>query len=172
MRGRVHVFETDLWLAAPIERVFAFFADAANLDAITPPWLRFSIKTPPPIPIALDVGVLIDYRLSLHGVPISWRTRIAEWSPPARFVDEQVRGPYRLWRHTHTFEALDGGTVCRDRVEYAHAGGAVVHTLLVRPDIERIFRYRQDRLAEMFGTTPVRSWVGERSRRVRVDARD
>lgn len=151
MAARTHIFETDIWLPAPVDRVFAFFADASNLDSITPPWLRFRILTP--MPLTMSVGAILDYRISLHGFPITWRTRISEWAPPFRFADEQLKGPYYRWYHVHTFEELEGGTVCRDRVEYSHPGGLIVHSLLVRPDVERIFRYRQQRLQEIFGHT-------------------
>ena len=149
MGTTVRVFETDVWVPSPIGKVFEFFADAANLNEITPPWLNFRITTP--MPVEMKVGALIDYRLRLRGVPISWRTRISEWNPPFRFADEQLKGPYTRWYHVHTFEELDGGTVCRDRVEYAHPGGSIVHSLLVRPDLERIFAYRQQRFLELFG---------------------
>src|SRR5512132_2679445 len=86
---RVHEFQTELWLPLPPEKLFPFFADAANLDAITPPCLHFHIVTPPPI--AMREGALIDYRLRVHGIPLRWRTRINEWQPPHRFVDEQLR---------------------------------------------------------------------------------
>lgn len=128
--------------------MFPFFADARNLERITPPWLRFRILTPGPI--EMRVGALIDYRLRIRGVPVRWRTRIAAWEPPHRFVDEQVRGPYRRWVHEHTFEPTDGGTLCRDRVEYAVPGGALIARLLVRPDVERIFAYRRAVLASLF----------------------
>jgi ligand-binding SRPBCC domain-containing protein len=130
------------------EEVFPFFADARNLERITPPWLRFRILTPGPI--EMREGALIDYRLRIRGVPVRWRTRIAAWEPPYRFVDEQVRGPYRRWVHEHTFEATDGGTLCRDRVRYAVPGGALVARALVRPDVERIFAYRRDVLTALF----------------------
>ncbi|MFZ5787076.1 MAG: SRPBCC family protein, partial [Acidobacteriota bacterium] len=133
---------SELVLPRPREEVFPFFADARNLERITPPWLRFRILTPGPI--GMREGALIDYRLRIHGVPVRWRTRIAAWEPPFRFVDEQVRGPYRSWVHEHLFDAVDGGTLCRDRVEYAVPGGAVVARLLVRPDTERIFAYRRE----------------------------
>jgi hypothetical protein len=90
---RVREFSTELWLPLPPEKLFPFFADAANLDALTPPWLNFHIVTPPPI--AMREGALIDYRLRVRGVPLRWRTRINVWQPPHRFVDEQIRGPYR-----------------------------------------------------------------------------
>jgi ligand-binding SRPBCC domain-containing protein len=137
-------------LPAPPAAVFPFFADAANLEAITPPFLRFRILTPQPV--AMHAGTLLDYRLRLHGVPIAWHTRITVWQPPVRFVDEQLHGPYAVWRHEHRFAATaDGrGTTVTDEVLYAHAGGAIANRLLVAPDLERIFRYRQERLAIAF----------------------
>ncbi len=98
-------------------QVFPFFADARNLEAITPPLLGFRVVTPDPI--EMRVGTLIQYRLRLHGVPVYWLTSIQAWDPPHRFVDVQVRGPYGLWHHTHTFEEVDGGTLMRDTVRYA-----------------------------------------------------
>src|SRR5262245_17976075 len=98
----------EQWLPYPAEAIFAFFADAPNLDDLTPPWLRFRFLTPRPIP--MGVGTLIDYRLTWRRLPIRWRTAIAVWDPPVRFVDRQVRGPSALWVHEHTFEAVAGGT--------------------------------------------------------------
>ena len=135
--------------------MFPFFADAHNLERITPPLLRFEVLTPRPIP--MKAGALIDYRLRVRGVPIRWRTRIAAWRPEEMFVDEQVRGPYRLWRHTHTFEDERGGTRCRDRVEYAYLGDFLVHRWLVKRDVENIFVYRAAALKDLFPAEPVYS---------------
>jgi ligand-binding SRPBCC domain-containing protein len=129
--------------AAP-ETVFAFFADARNLEAITPPLLRFRVITPDPI--EMGVGTFIQYRLRLHGVPIRWDTLIQAWDPPHRFVDVQVRGPYRLWRHIHEVLALgDGRSVMRDTVSYDVGFGPLgelADRLVVRRDLEAIFDYR------------------------------
>lgn len=146
---RIREFQSELWLPLPPEALFSFFADAANLDAITPPWLHFHIVTPPPI--AMRAGTLIDYRLRLHGIPLRWRTRIQAWEPPHRFVDEQLRGPYRQWIHEHTFEARDGGTLARDVVRYAVPFDFIAHRWFVRPDVEKIFRYRSEALMRRFG---------------------
>lgn len=147
----MHTLHTEVRIPRPIEDVFAFFADAGNLQAITPPWLDFRILTPRPI--EMRANALLDYRLKLRGVPIRWRTRIAAYEPPVRFIDEQLRGPYRVWRHEHTFEAAtDGSTIMRDRVGYELPrvpGRGLVHRLFVRPDLERIFRYRERRLLEL-----------------------
>jgi ligand-binding SRPBCC domain-containing protein len=147
---RIHQIESELWLPRPRDEVFAFFSDASNLDAITPPWLHF--RTVAPAAIDLRAGALIDHKLRLRGIPMRWRTKINLWEPPAHFVDEQIRGPYRMWIHEHTFEERDGGTLVRDRVRYAVPFDLFVHWWLVRPDIKRIFKYRTERLLELVGT--------------------
>ena len=149
MEVTVHVFESELWLPVSREKIFPFFADARNLEALTPPWLKFHILTPGAIP--MRVGTLIDYHLRVHGVPIRWRTEITAWEPPTGFADEQRRGPYRLWRHRHSFAEHNGGTVCGDRVEYAAPGGALIHRWFVRRDVEAIFQYRAGALKQRFG---------------------
>jgi ligand-binding SRPBCC domain-containing protein len=141
------IFTTQLWLPLPREKIFPFFADAANLEAITPPWVSFRTLTP--TPIEMKPGTLIDYRIKIHGIPVKWRTRINAWEPPYRFVDEQLRGPYRKWVHEHTFVEKDGGTLCLDRVEYDVPGGWLIDKLFVRRDVERIFAYRQERIEEL-----------------------
>jgi ligand-binding SRPBCC domain-containing protein len=147
-----HVLRREQRLPAPPTEVFPFFADAGNLEAITPAWLRFAIVPPPPADVR--VGTLIEYRLRLHGIPVSWLTRIEEWDPdPARprFVDAQLTGPYRLWHHTHEFEPDGlGGTVMRDTVRYALPFGPlgeVARRLLVARDLEAIFDHRERSVA-------------------------
>lgn len=143
---------TRIWLPSPVSDLFAFFADAANLESITPPWLRFRISRPRPI--EMSAGTLIDDRLRLHFVPIRWQSENSVWEPPLRFVDRQLRGPYRMWEHTHTFKPANGGTLVRDDIDYAAPGGPVVERFLVRPDLRRIFEYRHQRLHEFFGDSP------------------
>ncbi len=136
-------------LAGSRDEVFAFFADAENLEHLTPHTLRFRILTP--VPIEMRAGALIDYRLRIRGVPVRWQSEITAWEPPYRFVDEQRRGPYRWWQHEHRFTDDNGATRVEDRVYYGVPGGALVHGLLVSREVQRIFRYRHDRLVERFG---------------------
>ncbi|MEI8292094.1 MAG: SRPBCC family protein [Verrucomicrobiota bacterium] len=144
----MHVFAGELWLPVPREKVFPFFADARNLQILTPPWLKFRVLTPGEIP--MRVGAVIDYQLRIHGLPVRWRTEITGWNPPHGFTDEQRIGPYRRWCHRHIFEEKDGGTCCFDRVEYAVPGGSLVNRLFVRRDVERIFAYRAEALRKYF----------------------
>jgi ligand-binding SRPBCC domain-containing protein len=137
------VLERSTWIPRPIDEVFAFFADAMNLEQITPPELRFRIVTPSPID--MRIGTLIDYRLALFAVPFRWRTAISDWTPPRRFVDTQLAGPYRQWIHTHEFAVERGGTRMRDRVDYMLPLGILgrVALPLVRRQLDRIFDYRE-----------------------------
>ncbi len=140
--------QAEMFVPLPIEEVFEVFADAGQLERITPPWLNFSILTPRPI--EMHEGTLIDYRLRLRYFPIKWRTEICVWEPPFRFVDQQLQGPYRKWYHEHTFEAVEDGTIVADHVHYISPGGSLVNRFFVQPDLEKIFQYRQDKLQEIF----------------------
>lgn len=141
-------FTRDIWLPAPRDRVFEFFADPSNLERLTPPWLHFEIITP--LGTVIRQGTLLDYRLRLRGLPLRWQSEISVWEPPHRFVDRQTRGPYSLWVHEHSFADHDGGTRVGDRVQYAVPGGRLVQKLFVAPDLERIFQYRHRVLEEIF----------------------
>lgn len=146
---RTFKLETVLEVPQPLADVFPFFADASNLNAITPKWLRFSIVTQ--MPLDLGVGVIIDYKLRLRGFPIQWKSEITAWEPPYRFVDEQRRGPYRHWIHEHRFEEHDGCTRIHDRVDYAVPGGVLINRFLVLPELKRVFAYRHAILRDRFG---------------------
>ena len=139
--------QRTLVLERPVDEVFAFFCDPHNLEAITPPWLRFRVQdvsTP-----RIERGTTIDYRLRLHGIPLRWRSLISTWDPPHAFVDEALRGPYRSWVHTHRFVDLGGRTRADDEVLYDVPGGRLVERWLVRRDLERVFEHRARRLVEL-----------------------
>lgn len=155
---RTHRLERDQFLPVDLERAFAFFADARNLDALTPAWLGFRIRTP--LPIEMRPDARIDYRLRLAGLPVSWRTRIAVWDPPRGFVDVQERGPYALWEHTHAFAPCVGGVLMTDVVRYALPLGPLgdaAHALAVRAALAAIFDHRFARIREHFGPPPTAS---------------
>ena len=147
----VQTLEAETIVPASIDRTFAFFSDARNLERLTPPWLRFDIKTP--LPIAMAAGTVIDYEIGLYGIAIPWRTRIDEWEPGVRFVDRQIAGPYLWWRHEHRFAPVDGGTRVSDHLEYAPRA-ALLSRWLVRRDVGRIFAFRQRALAQLLPGPP------------------
>jgi ligand-binding SRPBCC domain-containing protein len=152
-----HVLERRQLVRRPRPEVFAFFGDARNLEAITPDFLRFRIATAEPI--AMATGTLIEYRLSLYGVPFGWQTRIEAWEPDRRFVDVQLRGPYRRWRHAHEFLEVPEGTLMLDRVEYAlplGPLGSLAHALLVRRALDAIFDHRRERIAALLPPSVLR----------------
>ncbi len=139
-------------IPAPLPKVFRFFSNAENLEQLTPTSLRFKILSQ--TPIEMKPGAMIDYRLNLIGVPFRWKTKIEAWEPNRRFVDNQERGPYLLWRHTHSFEAQGDSTLMNDLVEYAVPGWIlepIVHALFVGPQVKRIFAYRTQVISELFG---------------------
>ncbi len=143
--GRIHRLERTEQIQRPLDAVFSFFADATNLEAITPRFLRFRIVTP--TPVEMRRGAHIDYAMSLFAVPVRWRTRITEWDPGVRFVDEQEAGPYAVWRHTHEFVPRGDSTLVRDVVDYAlplGPLGTLAHRLFVRRTLARIFDFRRD----------------------------
>ncbi len=145
----------EQWVPRPREEVFHFFAGAENLEAITPPWLKFHIVSP--TPIEMDQGTEIDYQLSWGIVHLRWKTEITHWNPPHFFVDVQSSGPYRFWEHTHTFRDENHGTRMFDTVRYElplGLLGRLAHALRVKRDLNRIFDYRSERIAERFTATP------------------
>jgi hypothetical protein len=145
---KTHRFTSEIWLPRPLEDVFPFFADARNLQRITPPWLSFEVLTRGEI--LMKQGALIDYRLRVRGIPIRWQSEITVWDPPWRFADEQRRGPYRLWAHEHRFAEKDGGTLVIDDIRYAVPGGFLINALFVARDVRKIFEFRTRRLKEIF----------------------
>lgn len=151
---KVHLLEREQLLPDPVERVFAFFADARNLERITPPLLGFEVAGEGPI--EMRAGTIIQYRLRLHGVGVDWLTRIDEWEPGVRFVDQQLVGPYRLWHHTHTFEPSEGGTLMRDTIRYAMPLWPLGELAmpLVRRDLRQIFDFRREAVGGLIQAGP------------------
>lgn len=148
---KIYELTSELVVAKPIETVFAFFARPENLQWITPPWVRFAIVTPRPIP--MHPGSVIDYTLRIRKVPARWTTVITDYDPPHGFVDLQLRGPYAYWHHTHTFVAEGNNTIVRDHVRYAMPFGPLgrlVHSFMVRNDVQKIFDYRAQAIARHF----------------------
>ena len=147
----LQTLEREQWIPRPLEQVFSFFGDAENLERITPPWLNFQILSPCPIQMA--VGAKIVYQMSWHAVPMRWTTEIVEWNPPFGFVDLQLKGPYRQWRHSHSFAAERQGTVMKDLVRYELPFGWLgrfAHALAVRKNLTEIFDYRVRAISEIF----------------------
>jgi ligand-binding SRPBCC domain-containing protein len=141
---RLHTLELSQTVHAPLDAVFPYFDRPENLERITPPWMRMQTITPEPVP--MHVGSVIDYVVSVRGIPMRWTSIITEYDPPHRFVDVQLRGPYSLWHHLHTFREHNGDTVIEDRVTYVMPFGplgSIAHALFVRRDLESIFEYRQ-----------------------------
>ena len=151
----IHTLRREQFIPRPLAEVFAFFAEARNLETITPAWLNFRILTSQPV--AMRAGTLLEYRLRWHGLPIPWQTRIEEWSPSRAFTDVQLRGPFRLWRHVHTFLAEPEGTRMRDVVRYElplGPIGEIAHALMVSRDLERVFDHRFHVIEKLFPPSP------------------
>jgi ligand-binding SRPBCC domain-containing protein len=147
----MHHFHSEQWIGRPVDEVFAFFSDANNLEAITPRQLNFHILTPGPIRLA--AGARIDYQLKLYGIPLKWATLIESWDPPHQFVDVQLRGPYRVWRHTHRFVSEAAGTRIVDDVDYElplGPLGRLVDALWTRREVAGIFGYRSEVISRRF----------------------
>jgi ligand-binding SRPBCC domain-containing protein len=145
---RLFILSSSVVLRHSREELFEFFSDAFQLEQLTPPWLNFRILTPAPIHIR--TGCLIDYTIRLRGIPIQWQTEISSWDPPYSFTDRQIRGPYRLWEHLHTFETVPEGTLASDEVRYRVPGGRLINRLFVQRDLVKIFTYRQEKMLQLF----------------------
>ena len=152
----MRILETSLWLPQSPDEIFPFFADAKNLERITPPWLNFRIlsqSTP-----QIQKGTIFEYKLKIKGFPVRWSSLIEDWQVNRSFVDTQLRGPYKLWHHTHTFESDRGGTRMLDRVKYELPLGKLGDFLAgayVRKDVEGIFAYRENIVREMFAESKI-----------------
>ena|SRR5436305_440369 len=139
-------------VARPLAEVFEFFSLAENLQVLTPPWLNFKILEVTPQPV--QKGTLINYSLRVHGIPLRWTSEIVEWDPPHRFVDLQLRGPYKLWRHEHRFEPNDGGTLIADKISLAlplGLLGQMAYKIKLQSDVQEIFSFRKEKIRALFG---------------------
>ena len=144
-------FKSQIFINESLDTVFHFFKKAENLQSLTPPWLKFKILTP--MPIEMKKGTLIDYQSLLYIIPVYWKTEITVWEPPYRFVDRQLKGPYKMWIHEHIFKEKDGGCLVTDRVTYQIPGGIfapIINKLFVNRDIMRIFKFRGKKILEYF----------------------
>ncbi len=149
---RPHILRTKSIIHRPIQEVFTFFSKAENLQLMCPPELSFTILTP--LPIEMQQGTIIDYKLSLSGFPFYWKTKITEWKDGESFTDEQVKGPYRMWQHTHFFKDLGNHTTeMTDEVLFLSPGWIlepILHHLWVKHQVENIFSYRENKLKQLF----------------------
>jgi ligand-binding SRPBCC domain-containing protein len=150
----VYKLRREMWVPQPLPAVFEFFSRADNLERITPPWMQFRILTPGPID--MKEGAIIAYALRVRGIPLRWLTQIERWNPPLEFIDVQAKGPYKLWRHTHRFSELQGGTSIVDVVDYALPFGVLgrlVHRIQVAPDLSHIFDFRAQRVQSLLSSS-------------------
>ena len=148
---KTYTFQSTTLVNAPLDKVFDFFSKAENLQTITPPWLNFKILTP--TPIEMKVGQLIDYRLKLYGILVKWQTEITVWDPPLRFVDRQLKGPYKVWEHEHRFEETGEGVRITDTVNYQVPGwilAPLIRRFFVKRDVEKIFAHRERVIRDVF----------------------
>ena len=143
-----HIIDQSFSIGMSKEDIFDFFASAENLERLTPPWLNFKIISS--LPIAMNAGTVIEYKIKLHRIPIRWESEITLWDPPHRFCDVQRKGPYKKWVHEHIFETSDVGTLVRDKVNYEVIGGNLINELFVKKDLAKIFNYRQATLLSIF----------------------
>lgn len=159
--GKIWKITATQSLPRPLDEIFPFFADAFNLEKLTPSFLGFKVLTPPNKDGQIDLksGTVINYTLKIHHIPIRWKTTILDWNPPHSFVDNQDKGPYTLWHHTHSFTPLNDGqsTLCTDTVLYKPKGwilAPIINKFFVQRDVKNIFEYRFKQLEDIF---PVQS---------------
>ena len=148
---RLRTLTSEISVAAGINEVFTFFSKAENLDLITPPELKFKILTP--LPVEITDGTLIDYSISLSGIPFKWKTKISRWEPPDYFIDVQLKGPYKIWIHEHIFRSQGTGTVVKDVINYLPPGSIaepVINRLFVKKKLERVLEFRKFKINEIF----------------------
>lgn len=148
---KYHILKKETILNENIKVIFDFFSKAENLNLITPPELGFKIITK--LPVVMQKGSIIDYKIKLNGFPFKWKTEITKWEPPFYFEDTQISGPYKMWVHEHKFQDSAGKTIMQDIVKYLSPGGLlefIPHNLIVRKKVESIFNYRESKFSELF----------------------
>jgi ligand-binding SRPBCC domain-containing protein len=147
----MHILTKTTVINKTLSEVFEFFSNAENLNKITPPDMQFKILTP--LPIIIKKGTLIDYKIKVNGIPFKWQTEISEREPNKRFVDKQLKGPYRVWIHEHTFEEKDGKTIMNDHVQFLSPGWflePIINKLFIEKKVKGIFAYREKILTNLF----------------------
>ena len=147
----VYTLKYKQLIDSDIDTVFSFFSNAENLSKITPPKLKFKILTP--LPIKMKEGQLIDYTIKILGKRIRWRTIITEFNPNIKFVDQQLKGPYSMWHHTHEFKEIDNKVEMIDKISYAIPFGflgRIVNFIFVKGDLDEIFNYRYKVIEKLF----------------------
>ncbi|HEX3156247.1 MAG TPA: SRPBCC family protein [Candidatus Angelobacter sp.] len=152
MADATYILNFKQQVQRPLPEIFDFFSRAENLEALTPPWLNFRILNVNPQPV--QQGTMINYSLRVHGIPLRWTSEIVEWEPPHCFVDLQLRGPYKLWRHEHRFEPSDGGTLISDTISLSLPLGflgQLAYKIKVRSDVQEIFAFRKNKIRTLFG---------------------
>ena len=157
---KLYTIESNQFINKPIEEVFQFFSKPENLSVITPAKLGFKILSPNPI--KMEVGRLIDYNIYLLGIPIHWRTLITDYEPPNMFVDQQIKGPYAMWHHTHTFHKVKGGVEIKDRVVYSIPFGflgRLLNYLWIKRDLNNIFLHRKKVIDKLFENNDYKSYT-------------
>ena len=157
---KLYTLDSNQFINKPIEEVFQFFSKPENLSVITPAKLGFKILSPNPI--KMEVGRLIDYNIYLMGIPIHWRTLITDYEPPNMFVDQQIKGPYAMWHHTHTFHKVKGGVEIKDRVVYSIPFGflgRLLNYLWIKRDLNNIFLYRKKVIDKLFENNDYKSYT-------------
>ena len=157
---KLYTLESNQFINKPIEEVFQFFSKPENLSVITPAKLGFKILSPNPI--KMEVGRLIDYNIYLMGIPIHCRTLITDYEPPNMFVDQQIKGPYAMWHHTHTFHKVKGGVEIKDRVVYSIPFGflgRLLNYLWIKRDLNNIFLHRKKVIDKLFENNDYKSYT-------------
>ena len=148
-------YKTEQFLPICMDEAWSFFSSPKNLSTITPDELDFKILT-----VLNDEeiyeGMKIDYIVKpLFKIPVHWQTEIIKVKKGMFFLDKQLKGPYKVWEHSHTFRSINGGVLMHDEINYELPFGIlgnIAHNLLIRKKIENIFMYRKKNLEKIFIT--------------------